>query len=157
MPIAGVPRNPFGEVPGSNERSRRNHPNLVAARDQDTAGRHTVAEPGTIRRFIRAAVGYTGAAQPFSWTRNAFSDESGEVQGPVTSTKRFLISTRDFLTAGNQRSNPIERAPIVRQPQAPPIPIVYAGNLQHRPTVRNRMTSFGSRVAPINAPSGDGQ
>ncbi len=150
MPIAGVPRNP--EHQSSNRFHRLSRVLLEQRLDIVPAGR---AEPGTIRRLIRGLVGYTGAAEPFSWTRNGFSDSSREVCGPVSSPRRFLVSTVNTLTVGNQLSNPMVRPIVVRQRQAPAPPLVQAGNVQGRPTVRNRIRSFGSRVQPLNGPSVD--
>jgi hypothetical protein len=149
MPIAGVPRNPLAQ------RSNRFHRNrlILMTRRQDVvqAGR---ANPGTIRRLWQNVIGYTGAAPAFSWTRNGFEPEA-PVRGQVSSPLRYLISTVDTLTAGNQLSNPMMRPVVIRQPQAPPVPLTWAGNVQGRPTVRNRIRSLGSRVPPLNAPSPD--
>lgn len=109
----------------------------------------TVAEPGTIRGFWRGLAGYVGATPAFSWTANGFA-ANAPIRGPVTNSLRYLITTRNVLTAGNQRSNPIQRPPIVRQAQAPPVPLVYAGNIQGRPTIRARIISFGSRIPAVN-------
>lgn len=143
----GVPRNPYG-VSGF-ARFHRNRL-LLFTRDQDRELRLTVALPGTIRRFIMPALRYVGAQGPFSWTENSFSPDAPKGQGMNTNPLRYLISTTDVLTAGNQRSNPMLRPAIPPSVAAPSPPLVLAGNVQGRPTLRQRVPSFGSRIPALN-------
>lgn len=163
MPVAGVARNPLHQVPGT--RFRR-HRLLLMTRNQNGVGRTTVALPGTIRRWWRTPIGFITAkgSSDFSWTRNDFDelpdnrDQYGNpIRLQVTGALRFLVSTRDVLTAGNQRSNPIARTVTPPRSFQPAPPLTWVGNKQHRPTIRNRMSSFGSRVPPENAESPDAQ
>jgi hypothetical protein len=68
----------------------------------------------------------------------------------VSTPLRFLIDTRDVLTAGNQRSMPMRR-PTIRPTVTQKAPsLVMAGNVGYRPTIRSRVPSFGSRVPALN-------
>lgn len=154
MPVAGVPRNPLGQTPD------RFHSRtwLLLSRRQDHVGRTTTLVPGvTVRVLWRNLVNYlnSGGSADFNWTLNTWENSPDVPRGPVTTSLRYLISTLWTVTAGNQRSMPIVRPPIVRQRQSPAPPLVYAGNLQGRPVLRNRMVSFGSRVPPVNGVSPD--
>lgn len=153
MPIAGVARNPLGQVPGT--RFHRNRLILMERRqDRITPTR---AQPGTIRRWYRSLIGYTSArgSADFSWTRDGFDVAPAGAQGPVSSPLRYLITTRDTLTAGNQLSQPIARVAHKPSILAPRPPLVWVGNVQGRPTVRNRIVSFGSRIPALNPASAD--
>ena len=119
-------------------------------RDQDRDVRRTVQEPGTIRRLWQNLAAYTGAAPPFSWTDNDFDGTAQPPRAHVSTPLRYLVTTVNTLTAGNQRSAPM------RRPQVPPTvahgapALVMAGNVGYRPTVRSRIPSFGSRVPALN-------
>jgi hypothetical protein len=118
----------------------------------------TVQEGGTIRRLWRNLAGYNNASgsADFNWTLNEFENLPDTPRSVVTTPLRYLITTVNTLTAGNLLSNPMARSPVVRQRQAPAPPLAWSGNMQHRPVLRNRITSFGSRVPPENSPSRDG-
>lgn len=143
----GVPRNPYGLAGFA--RFHRNRL-LLYTRDQDRELRHTVLNPGTIRRWIMPALRYVGAQGPFSWTENSFSPDAPRGPGGQTNPRRFLISTVDTLTAGNQLSNPMLRPAIPPTVAYPAPPLVLAGNVQGRPTLRQRVPSFGSRIPALN-------
>lgn len=146
----GVPRNPYGLVGFA--RFHRNRL-LLFTREQDRGGRLGVANPGTIRRFVMPALRYVGAQGPFSWTENSFSPDAPKGEGGSTNPLRYLISTTDTLTAGNQLSQPMLRPAIPPSVAAPSPPLVLAGNVQGRPTLRQRVPSFGSRIPTLNAPT----
>lgn len=143
----GVPRNPYG-VPGFERFHRIYTPKFT--RDQDRVLRVTVANPGTIRRFLMPALRYVGAMGPFNWTTNSFSPDARGGPGGQTNPLRYLISTTDTLTAGNLRSNPMMRPAIPPSVAYPAPPLVLAGNVQGRPTLRQRVPSFGSRIPALN-------
>jgi hypothetical protein len=145
----GVPRNPYGV-----EGFARFHRNrlLLFTRDQDRVLRVTVANPGTIRRFLMPALRYVGAMGPFSWTENSFSPDAPRGPGGQTNPLRYLISTTDTLTAGNLLSNPMMRPAVPPSVAYPAPPLVLAGNVQGRPTLRQRVPSFGSRIPALNTP-----
>lgn len=143
----GVPRNPYG-IAGF-VRFHRNRL-LLYTRMQDRVLRETVANPGTIRRFVMPALRYVGAQGPFSWTENAFSPDAPRGPGGQSNPLRYLISTTDTTTAGNLRSNPMRRPAVPPSVASPSPPLVLAGNVQGRPTLRQRVPSFGSRIPALN-------
>lgn len=137
-------RNPLGQRADRFRRGRL----LLFTRRQDVAPAGT-AEPGTIRRWVRGLAAYTGGPAVLSWTKNAM-DVEGRPAGPVSTPERFLISSTNVLRAGNQLSNPMLREVVpsrIRQA------IPSASTMQQgRPSVRYRIRSLGSRVAPVNPP-----
>ncbi len=142
--------------PGRVKAGERFHtlPLLVMSRDQSRELRHTLAEPGTIRRWEQVHAGYTGAAPAFSWTANGFDVDAQLAGGePLTNTRRYLISTRNTLTAGNQLSQPMRRPVVPPRTLHSPPALVMAGNAGYSPTIRSRVPSFGSRVPALNGPS----
>lgn len=147
MPIAGLPRNPDGI-----RRFERWHRNrlILAGRDQDRILRETVQEPGTIRRVYMPLVGYIGAGPPFSWSANDFDGSPRVIRSAVSASLRYLVSTLNVLTAGNQRSMPIKRQPIPPRVSHTAPSLVMAGNAGYRPTVRSRVPSYGSRIPALN-------
>lgn len=141
--------------PGRRKTVERFHRNrlLLFTREQSRELRQTVAEPGTIRRFEQVHAGYIGAAPAFSFTANGFDHDSTLKAGePLTNTRRFLISTRNVLTAGNQLSQPMRRPAVPPRVLHTPPALVMAGNVGYRPTIRSRVPSFGSRVPALNGP-----
>jgi hypothetical protein len=148
VPVPGQPRNPFGQRP--NRWHERPHvfvqrpgasPGLMDVDDT----RVDTAAPGTIRRLWEQAVNMIPAPPPFP-----------VAAAPTTITRalRYKASTI-FLRAGNSATRFGARRPIT-PPRHNMRPVtIAAGNQQGRPTVRNRMTSFGRRVPPVNPPSAD--
>lgn len=123
-------------------------------RDQNRRVRTTDQAPGTIRRLWQNLAGYTGAQAPFSWTRNGREIDEQPRAGQISTPLRYLITTVDILTAGNQRSMPMRRPSIPPRVTHTPPSLVMAGNVGYRPTVRSRVPSFGSRVPTLNQGSG---
>lgn len=143
------PRNPLGETPNLYRRK----PFTPYSRRQDVELEGILA-PGTIRRaFWRALAGMTGAGPAFSWSRNSL-DRGGPVRGQTTTPEIGILSTRHFLTVGNQRSNPFARRAVGTFQLQPTSPIVHAGNVQGRPSIREQILSLGSRIPPLNAGAG---
>lgn len=149
MPVPGRPRNPLGESPDRFHRRRivfvqrpGSTPGLM---DLDT--RSDTVAAGTIRRLWEQAVNMIPAPPPFP-----------VAQAPLGITRaiRYKASTR-YRAAGTESTRFGARRPIVppRHNQRPVT--IAAGNQQGRPTVRNRMTSFGSRVRPVNQAAADAQ
>lgn len=143
------PRNPLGESPDRYRRLRF----TPYGRRQDVEKEGTLA-PGTIRlAFWRGLAGYLGAGPAFSWSRNS-SDRGGPIRGETTTPQLGILSTRYFLTAGNQRSNPFARRAVGTFQLQPISPIVHVGNVQGRPSIREQILSLGSRIPPLNAGAG---
>ncbi len=147
MPLPGEPRNPDGV-----RMFVRFHPApvKVAARRQDTRVRWTRQEPGTIRRLWRNLAGYVAPAAPFSWTRNGRDTSPAPAAVPITTPLRYLVTTRNVLTVGNQLSRPMKRPALPPRVAHTAPSLVMAGNVGYRPTVRSRVPSFGSRVPALN-------
>ncbi len=152
MPVAGRPRNPLAELP---LRFRRGAHVSVAVLGQ-TPGlmeydRHTdVQAAGTIRRYWRQLAGLIPAPPEFSWSGNrpAFS---GERAYGWTRALRYKITSL-YLPAGAGNTRYGAARPHVAMANAQPAVTLGAGTRQARPTVRNRLRSFGSRVTPLNSP-----
>ena len=145
MPVAGRPRNPLAQTP-TRFRPKRivfvprigESPGLM---DVDTRA-DTVA-PGTIRRLWRQAVNFVPAPPPFPVSA-----------APTTITRalRYKVSTH-YRAAGTDNTRWGAPRAYVPTGHAGRLVTIAAGNQQGRPTVRNRMTSFGRRVPTVNQPS----
>lgn len=104
--------------------------------------------PGTQRRNWHSSIGSSAGPAPFSWV-----DNPPEITRPLrykaTSSFRGAGNSATMTTAGPRpvRTRQARMSPITRQ----------AGNAPARPSVRNRLTSFGSRVPPVNQPSPNAQ
>ena len=146
MPVPGQPRNPLGQTPTRFHTRRRvfverpgASPGLMDVDDT----RVDTAAPGTIRRLWEQAVNMIPAPPPFPVSA-----------APTTITRalRYRASSL-YQRAGNSNTREGRTRPI-RPPRHHGRPVtIAAGNQQGRPTIRNRMTSFGSRVPPVNPPS----
>ena len=137
--------NPFGQVPFFFHRIAL----LLQGRRQDLE-RMRVERPGKVRRWFTVTTQPVPATPPFSWPRDSFDAQTGGLV-PGCQPIRYLISDNcQGDEGGNQLSNPGARAvtPFIRSAGNPPL--IRAGQQQGRPTVRSRLTSFGSRVPPIN-------
>lgn len=101
-------------------------------------------QPGvTVRRNVHTQVNSIAAPPPFGWVDNP---------PVVTSPLRYRATTR-FRRVGTDRSINAAARPIVPRKIQQSIITRQAGNAPSRPTVRNRLMSFGSRVPTLNAPS----
>ena len=131
-------------------RFRRNRL-LLYTREQSRELRRTEQTPGTVRRTWHNMAGYVGAQPPFSFTANGFDYDPRPVSENVSTPYRYLVTTRNILTAGNQLSQPMMRPAIPPVVTHSPPALVMAGNVGYRPTVRSRIPSFGSRVPALNS------
>lgn len=103
---------------------------------------------GQIRRLWRQSINFTPAQGAFSWTENDNDSEPNE-GFQVTRALRYL--TRSVYVGGgidNTRYDAMHT--IVRKQNYYKVITVGKGQTRSRPTVRNRMTSFGSRVPTLN-------
>lgn len=142
--------NPLGQIPGTFFHRRAV---LVRGRRQDrrTGGRTLI--PVTVRDWCMPIVNAIAAGPRFDWAKNMFDFNADPAHAVNTNPLRYKVSTR-YLGQGNMLVNPGARS-FVRYPTRPHAPdpvFLRAGQLQGRPTVRNRITSFGSRVPTVNKP-----
>lgn len=149
MPVPGQPRNPFGQSPDRIELERPRHP-VVAG---ETAGtmvrtlRGMVQAAGQIRHDWRQAIGYIDGPPGFSWTASNVDGSPGRAF-QLTRALRYLTRSL-YMGAGidNTRNAGLHSA-IVQQAHYRPVS-VNAGQQRGKPTTRNRLTSFGSRVPTL--------
>jgi hypothetical protein len=120
-----------GRSPGTMEVDRRFDP--------DTA-------PGTVRRLWRQVLAGIPGPPPVPVS-----------QLPAEYTRSLRYRAQSFyLPAGTQNSRFSMLHTVIAQRSRQLRPVYSAGTRKARPTVRNRMASFGSRVEPLNraAPAG---
>ena len=115
---------------------------------------------GQIRRMWRQSINYIPAQPPYSWTGNGPGpDRPGMTPPPFMVTRALRYMTRSvYMGAGidNSRFAGLHTAFPPRGQRSLESRgfrvTAAAGSVRGRPTVRNRLTSFGSRVPPINKP-----
>jgi hypothetical protein len=167
VPVPGLPRNRFGETPdrfhrgpvravnqlGETPDRFDDVPHVAVSVSGESPGTMTrdrsarVAAYGTVRRLWRQAVNMIPAPPPF---------RVAQEPALITRALRYRVSTR-YAPAGADNTRFGARRPIVEHQTASAPVTIAAGQKQSRPTVRNRLTSFGSRVPPIVAASLDAQ
>lgn len=164
MPIPG-PRNQFGPDPGYRNPDGAkpdlfNHwkrpgpvwwPGRTPGR-MFTNLRGNVLAPGQIRHMWKQAVNFTPAQAGFSWTESA-PGAGGRITSPggfhLTRALRYL--TRSVYVAGGTDHTRFDAMhTVIVKKNAYKTVTVNAGQVRNRPTVRNRMSSFGSRVPTLN-------
>lgn len=126
-----------GQTPGTMERTLRG----------------CIQAYGQIRKLWRQDVNYTDAQAPYSWTDNSPTPE----RPGITQARGFQITralrymTRSvYVWGGSDNTRFTElHTPIINFNYHKPI-TTGAGQKRSAPTVRNRLTSFGSRVPPAN-------
>lgn len=146
MPVPGVARNPLHQQPDRLQRRRA----AFVTRAGQTPGLMTVdayadeSAPGTIRRVWRQAINLSLPAPPLSQSSN-------NGLGTVTRALRYKATTI-HRGAGSDKTR--FGAPRAIRPAKHNMlaATISAGNKRNLPTVRNRLSSFGSRVKPLNAP-----
>lgn len=105
---------------------------------------------GQIRRLWRQTIGYIPAGPQLSWTENTTRQRRPLAgQGEITRALRYKASSL-FRGYGSNNTRMGAPRPIVANSHRQPRVTRTAGNLAARPTVRNRLSSFGSRVPPVN-------
>lgn len=114
--------------------------------------RGCVLAAGQIRRLWRQSVDLVGAQAPFSWSSNQPGWGGGRPGMPgyqITRALRYM--TRSVYVGGgidNSRYENLHTA--VYKRNAYKAVTVGGGQKRGQPTVRNRLTSFGSRVPTLN-------
>jgi len=169
MPVRGQPRNPLGQRPqrfhrlrtfgGSDvsvdtvgEQPLRFHERarVVIVRPGETPGtsetdRSTGIEAaGQIRRLWHQLISPVPAPPPFPVSAAPFTGQR-TIRYRAQSVYRRAGNQLRFARGGVQGLHTV----IVQQSRQDR-PTIGTGQNRNRPTVRNRMTSFGSRVPPLN-------
>lgn len=162
MPVPG-PRNQFRPLPGYTNPSHglSDRFNLwdrppPVAKMGDSPGlmyvtlRGCVLGAGQIRRLWRQSVNYIAAPPTYSWTANGVvAERTGGYQ--ITRALRYM--TRSVYMGSGIDNTRFEGLHTEITPKVRSMPVTLgSGQNRGRPTVRNRMTSFGSRVPPLNPP-----
>lgn len=115
--------------------------------------RGCILAAGQIRRLWRQSVDVIPAQSPFSWTTNQPqpSDSNSNPGGGVGITRALRYMTRSvYVGAGIDDTRYAELHTVVKKQNYYKTITVGKGQTRSRPTVRNRMTSFGSRVQTLN-------
>lgn len=164
MPIPG-PRTQFRPLPGhtnpwGQRPDRINHwdrpsPVEMAGRTPGTMVhtlRGNVLGAGQIRRLWRQSINVIVPQAGYSWTRSAPSPgRPFESPGGFHITRALRYMARSvYVGAGTDNSRFAGLHQTIK-PRVRSKPVTTpAGAVRSRPTVRNRATSFGSRIPPIN-------
>lgn len=151
MPVAGQPRNPFGQTPDRFELERPRHP-VIAGRTAGTMRRELrgmILAAGQIRHNWRQAIAYMAGPPEYSWTAGGPLSNVSAARGfQLTRALRYLTRTL-YMGAGiDNTRNAGLHSTITPQVRSKPV-TVNAGQQRGKPTIRNRLTSFGSRVTPL--------
>lgn len=163
MPIPG-PRTQMGPLPGYNnpggeQPTRINHwdrpgPIYWPGRSPGMmviSLRGCRLAVGQIRRLWRQSVDLIPAQAPYSWTDNANVGVQGAPPVGITRALRYMTKSV-YMGAGIDHSRFDALHTVVIKRNAYKTVTVNAGQVRNRPTTRNRMTSFGSRVPTLNGP-----
>lgn len=173
MPIPG-PRTQFGPDPGYRNPEQR-LPNFFnqwlrpgpvwwPGRSPGTMVitlRGNVLGPGQIRRLWKQSIDLVAAQAPYSWTRSA-PGAGGPVLSPpgyhITRALRYMTRSV-YYGAGLDHSRYDALHTVITRQNVYKTVTVNAGQKRNQPVVRNRLTSFGSRVPSLNqvAAAAEGQ
>lgn len=114
--------------------------------------RGNVLGAGQIRKLWRQSVDLIPAQAPYSWTRSAPSPGHPVISPEgVGITRALRYMTRSVYAAGGtDNSRYAALHTVIRKQNTYKTVTVNAGQVRNRPTIRNRLTSFGSRVPTLN-------
>lgn len=143
--------NPGGEQPHRLNRWGRPDPVVEVGRTPGimfVSRRGSLLAPGTVRRLWRQSIDLILPQAPFSWTSNGNDYRPPRGVG-ITTAIRYM--TRSVYVQGGTDNSRISALHTKIEPRVHSKPVTTpAGNVRNRPTIRNRITSFGSRVPPLN-------
>ena len=160
MPIPG-PRTQTGPDPGYRNPGREQpnrfnpwlwpFPTVSPGRSPGTmfiALRGNVLGFGQIRLLWRQAINYFPAAGAYSWTTSENDRQGGP---PLGITRALRYMTRSvYAAAGDDNTRYAGLHTVVPKYNRGKQVTVGAGQRRNPPTLRNRNTSFGQRVPPLN-------
>ncbi len=153
MPVPGQPRNPFGQTP---DRIMLETPRFdgygPGGSTQHFAARTLrgmVLAAGQIRHLWKQRAGYAPGPAPFSWTANGPVSGVSAARGfQITRALRYAARSV-YMGAGHDNTRLSElHTQIGMRVRSKPA-TVGAGQQRGKPVTRNRLTSFGSRVTPL--------
>lgn len=166
MPVPG-PRTQYGPVPGytnpehqaPTRLNRWNRPPPVAQEGrtpvlQYVSLRGMVLGAGQIRRMWRQSVNLIEPQEPYSWSAlSPTPDRPHVTMPPVGVTRALRYMTRSITLRSGEDNTRFSGLHTRIYPRVRSKPVTLgAGQVRTRPTVRNRVTSFGSRVPTLNQP-----
>lgn len=144
-------RNPGGESPDRFNQWKRPGPVWWPGRSPGLMAitlRGCVLGFGQIRRLYRQAVNFVPGPAPYSWTDNGPTDSPTHGVG-ITRTLRYMTRSV-YMGAGIDHSRYDMMHSQIEHAVNYKTVTIGRGQTRTRPTVRNRMTSFGSRVPTLN-------
>jgi hypothetical protein len=108
---------------------------------------------GQVRHLWKQAINYSAAQSPVDWTDNLPQPGQPQFVSPrgfqLTRALRYLTRSL-YIQGGTDNTRYSElHTQIISKTYHKPI-TTGAGQKRTAPTVRNRLTSFGSRVTPLN-------
>ncbi len=137
-------RNPLEQTPTRFRERPRVHVVIPGqspgTKEQDPKGTATDTGAGTIRRLWRQVLSGQPGPPPVPVS---------QLPAIFTRALRYKTSTT-YKPAGTLNTRLTMLHTVVRMVARQPRPVLSAGTRRGRPTIRNRMTSFGSRVEPLN-------
>lgn len=104
---------------------------------------------GQIRKLWRQSVNYNAAFPPYSWTDGDPSYDPPTGAHGITRALRYMTRSV-YIGGGIDHSRFDELHTVVTKQNVYKTVTVNAGQKRNAPTVRNRLTSFGSRVPTLN-------
>jgi len=110
--------------------------------------RGNILGAGQIRRMWRQSVNLIPAQGAFSWTRNGVSTDLNPAVG-LTRALRYLTHSV-YIGGGVDNTRYAALHTVIRKQNMYKTVTVNVGQRRNPPTVRNRLTSFGSRVPTLN-------
>lgn len=100
----------------------------------------------------RQSIDFTSAQDAFSWTANGLGADgipNGVNGDGITRALRYMTRSV-YVGQGNDNSRYEALHSVIKKRNAYKAVTTQGGNSRSRPTVRNRLTSFGSRVPTLN-------
>ena len=164
MPTPG-PRSQFGPDPGYNNPGleqpnrinfwKRPGPLYWPGRSPGltmVSLRGNILGAGQIRRWWRQSINLIPAQAPYSWTGSSPSpDHPTDNYGGVGITRALRYLTHSlYIGGGLDHSRYDALHTVVNKQNAYKQVTVNVGQVRGRPTIRNRLASFGSRVPTLN-------
>lgn len=167
MPVPG-PRTQYGPVPGYTNPANQSPDRLMPGRGRpapvaemgrtpglmQVSRRGNVLGAGQVRQMWRQSVNLINAQAAYSWS--TLSPAPGRLvsqPGAVGVTRALRYMTRSLYMGSGIDNTHFSGLHTRIRPKVRSKPVTMGkGQTRVRPTVRNRVTSFGSRVQPLNQP-----